>query len=40
MSARLHNAVTIGISIGLMASLSLQAAANPLFASPEQRQSV
>lgn len=40
MSARSHRAVTIGISAVLMTSFSLQAAANPLCASPEQRQLV
>lgn len=40
MSARWHRAVSIGISAVLMTSFSLQAAANPLCASPEQRQSI
>jgi putative heme utilization carrier protein HutX len=40
MSARLHRAVTTDITAVLMTTFSLKAAANPLCASPEERQSV
>ncbi len=40
MIAHSHRAVTIGISAVLMTSFSLQAAANPLCATPAQRQLV
>ena len=40
MAVSLRRAVSVGISVALMVFVSMEAAANPLCASPEQRQTV